>query len=382
MVLLFVVFKLFQLFYFRESNFSTAVVFYFLPAVLVYVLYQKFNLSRRFSFSALIFIVSLFIAECFLRFVLQYPQTYTEQNGAGYISQFKVPNNLFGKDNNTTFQFEPFEMRNYDSPEFDYPPEKMNEYGFRGKVPSADKKIILALGDSFTEGIGAPADSTYPYLLNQLINGHDSNYAVFNAGTAGNDPFFDFTMLKKLHQKISFHEVLFLINTSDVNDVVIRGGMERFVDNGLQYRKAPFWEPFYAVSYVFRLFAHNLFDLNYNLMTYEKNDRLNLEAVELISVLFKDEIVPFTKENDLNVKVVLHPFFAEFENPYHIYDSLSSKMSRIEGLNFYDSRSDIIDRINKPEEIYWMNDAHFKPRGYAMLSRLIFKNMYRDSLEN
>lgn len=375
--LIFGLYELYLLFVPVESSFITALVVYVLLVYTLYFITIKLSIPKKYSLTLLAIIFSLFIAECFLRFVLGYPKTYTEQNGGEYISQFKSPDNLVGKENISTLQFEPFRQRNYSSSEFDYPSEKLNEYGFRGEIPNENSRVILALGDSFTEGIGAPGDSTYPKILQGLLKKEHESYAIFNGGTAGNDPFFDFMMLKKLYNKFNSNEVLFLINTSDVNDVVIRGGLERFTENGIVYRKAPFWEPLYAVSFVFRLIAHNLFDINYNLMTYEKNDQLNIQAVESIASLFENEISPWSKEHQLDVKVVLHPFISEMESSYYIYDSLSSKMSKIEGLAFYNCRPEFMSTINDPKEIYWMKDRHFNPRGYSLLARFIFENMYK-----
>jgi hypothetical protein len=51
-------------------------------------------------------------------------------------------------------------------------------------------QLVFTLGDSFTQGIGVPADSTYPFQLDQLLNRDDDGFyakrfGVVNLGVAG-----------------------------------------------------------------------------------------------------------------------------------------------------------------------------------------------------
>ena len=51
-------------------------------------------------------------------------------------------------------------------------------------------KLIFALGDSFTEGVGIPADMSYPFQLDLILNldsngKYRKNFAVVNLGTSG-----------------------------------------------------------------------------------------------------------------------------------------------------------------------------------------------------
>lgn len=372
---------LFELFFHGESSFLTTMVFYSIIFLIIYFLSKKKFLQRKISFISLLILLTLFFTEFSLRFIVRYPITYNEKNGGRYISQYQRPEFISGRSDMYTLEFEPYKHRLYDSPEFDYPPETLNEFGFRGEVPKSDRKIILALGDSFTEGLGAPYDSTYPYILNQILKFNNSEKSIFNAGTAGNDPFFDFMMLKKMDKRIDVHEALFLVNTSDINEVVMRRGMERFNNGSLKYRNAPWWEPLYAISYTFRLVLHNLFNINYSLLSYKENDELNMEAVLKITELFEKGVVPWALSKNISVKVVLHPFYYELENGYFVYDSLSNKLSRVSGIHFYDAINDINSLIDAPSEIYWENDGHFNSRGYYLLANLISENCYLDDVE-
>jgi hypothetical protein len=60
---------------------------------------------------------------------------------------------------------------------------------FRPPHKAEGKEQILVLGDSFTFGYGLPLEGSYPYQLEQLLNGPGgtSGYEVINAGVPGYD---------------------------------------------------------------------------------------------------------------------------------------------------------------------------------------------------
>ena len=59
--------------------------------------------------------------------------------------------------------------------------------------------LFVALGDSFTEGDGTPADSTWPKLLEKRLNAaHPSaNITTLTGGIGGADPPFEYILLKE-----------------------------------------------------------------------------------------------------------------------------------------------------------------------------------------
>jgi lysophospholipase L1-like esterase len=82
------------------------------------------------------------------------------------------------------------EVRDNQCGDYQYADDICNGLGLRGELPDKKKKIILFLGDSFTEGAGAPVDSSVPELLRKYVVSNDSTSDVLNAGIAGNDIFF------------------------------------------------------------------------------------------------------------------------------------------------------------------------------------------------
>jgi hypothetical protein len=119
-----------------------------------------------------------------------------------------------------------------------------------------NEKRILALGDSFTEGDGAPYDSSYVTQLRKEMNAADSTFYLMNAGTCGCDPFINYVNYRDRLLKYKPDVILQTLSSGDMNvDIIVRGGMERFkADGKVQYRKAPWWEPIYALSNLSRLY--------------------------------------------------------------------------------------------------------------------------------
>ncbi len=88
---------------------------------------------------------------------------------------------------------------------------------------SGYKTIIFALGDSFTEGIGVPADASFPFQLDLLLNirnGHYyMDYGVVNLGVSGYGTQQEIVRLKEYEKKIGIpHYVLFLVCNNDAQD--------------------------------------------------------------------------------------------------------------------------------------------------------------------
>jgi hypothetical protein len=145
-----------------------------------------------------------------------------------------------------------------------------NSVGIRERNITAQEidtsNVILCLGDSFTEGIGAPQGSSYVRLLDTMLKIKNKNVLCVNGGISGSDVFFEFHKLEKiLYNTYKPQKVIISINDSDISDITFRGGSGRFLANGyLRYRSsAPWWEYIYSWSYICRIIAHQVFDINY-----------------------------------------------------------------------------------------------------------------------
>ena len=91
-------------------------------------------------------------------------------------------------------------------------------------------------------------DSTWPRELERALNlcSRDS-YTVYNAGVAGCDPVYNYHFLRGKLWDVNWKAVIFCVNGTDVSEVMIRGGMERFKpDSKVEYTRPLVWEPLYG----------------------------------------------------------------------------------------------------------------------------------------
>ncbi len=319
-----------------------------------------------------------FCAEVFLRFGWKDPITYSEMHGNGYVSMYRtdVGDNWHvlrkeGRKDIHTLEWAPFEVRDNTTLDYSYPDYQCNAKGLRGTMPIANQKVVLTVGDSFNEGAGAPCDSTYPALLESHLREKDPSWAVINGGVSGNDPFFDWQMLRKLNSEYAMAHVVFLINSTDVNDIQMRGGMERFLPSGkLNYTDGPWWEPIYAFSFVSRLFVHGVLKVERNLMTSEENMRTIDLAIERLGHLFETEVIPYCQNNGIKVHIIAHPLSHELIGSSDVYEQLTTVLKGLPEVSFSDCRP-FIQQKSDIDQLYWPHDRHFKPSGYALLSQCV-----------
>lgn len=215
-----------------ESTFTVTILYYTILFILPFVIFKVLNIKPNYVlllFASIVF--SLFIAETTLRFYFKYPITYSERLSGEYYTMYDTDyNKISSVKNNSEDKIKHLHIadanvtRDYEAPEFNYTNEKTNELGLRGKLPSKNKKTIITLGDSFTESFGAPHDSTYPFLLEKHIAQIDTNIEIVNGGSSGSDPFFEFNLLKVLKSRYPVYGAIFMMNQSDINDVMMRGG--------------------------------------------------------------------------------------------------------------------------------------------------------------
>ncbi len=240
-----------------------------------------------------------------------------------------------------------------------------------------NEKRILALGDSFTEGDGAPDDSDYVALLSQQLNATGGEYYLMNAGVLGSDPFFNYIQLKNQLLPYKPDYILQTLSSQDITyDIKMKGGMERFQKNGtLKFNSAPWWEPVYAVSYISRLFFKAL---GYNellekgKLTGAEKKKLSKQTVEL----FK-HYKALCSERGIRLYVLLRPEKYEIEQNEYQYDIASIvKESGVEAIDMLPLYNAYIEKNKtKPADYFWRIDGHHNSKGYQMMADVIFERI-------
>jgi lysophospholipase L1-like esterase len=347
------------------ADFYTTFFIYFSTVLLCLVIFVWLPYSRNVVLSLIAGLVALFACEAAMRFVVKQNLTYTEKNGKGYNSAYPPKGML------REFIVYKDVIPNT-SADFNYPASKPNALGLSGALPARNKKVVLFLGDSFTQGFGAPADSSYPVLLGNLIAARDTGTAILNAGVNGSDIFYGWRFAQKqVFNRYHVSHLILTINPTDINDVITRGGDERF--QGLQ-PSGPWWEPLYAASFVFRVFLHKIVNVNYLLLTPPQHAAAQKAALQKITVKLK-EIAAWAKAHGIKLILVAHPELVQFQMPVDDYSKLMGAIKNAGIENIVDCH-DAVAEQNSKELIYWTTDQHFRPKGYLLLARQVYGSCF------
>lgn len=315
-------------------------------------------------------VFALGVGELFCRIKGSY-LSYNERTGAsGYTSPFEMDSR------DSTRAYQPYTKRLLKRNEFT-DEWTSNADGLKEKniTQKKNKKRILILGDSFTEGVGAPPDSSYPRILETLLVNSNDSAEVINAGIGGSDIFFEYKLLQVLLPKYQPDVVIVTCNASDIFEYSTRGGFERFhKDGSIHYRNAPWFEPLYAHSLFARVFIHDVlqYDFNfipkdqYNTETAKALQRMAL-AIDWVQLLCRQQQIPFG--------MVFHPFHGDFEYPetYLMKDLVKhcnqNHIPNVDALPYMQTKG---INNNNWASIYWPMDGHFKPKGYALLANCTY----------
>jgi len=249
-----------------------------------------------------------------------------------------------------------------------------NSWGYRDKewnqVEMRPKIRIMALGDSFTEGYGAPADSTWMNLLEKEIA--DTGYYFINGGMIGSDPVADYNRLKTNLIELDPDIILFAINITDLSDLMLRGGPERLSNSSVEKLKAPWWELIYAMSHTLRLGINQFYEAS--LLISHKQVAVKQEKYLLIMEDFCKNV---TNEFNDSIKVVFifHPIQFEVEKNENIYAGLIEMLQNdsIAVINLYQYYSD--PEIKTQIAAYFWREGHHNPRGYKLMAEGVYRGL-------
>ncbi|MCS6934342.1 MAG: GDSL-type esterase/lipase family protein [Chitinophagales bacterium] len=263
------------------------------------------------------------------------------------------------------------------APEFSYT-TSYNSLGYADAEWPVEKRKafrIITSGDSFTEGDGAPMDSSYPALLRQMLG---DSVEVLNAGVRGSDPVFG---LKNMEDRFAAYHPDLVIQAVSENDLLfdmcIRGGYERFrPDSTVQFAAAPWWEPIYAMSYLSRVFFHALgFNMAEPCGKPTHSDFIARQQKLMIDILNRFEKA--AKAQNTRVLIVFYPTKIETLDFRYTTDYLPLK-KHIETLPHV-SYADIMEcyqhqitaQGKEPQDFYWVIDGHHNATGYHLMATCI-----------
>jgi lysophospholipase L1-like esterase len=232
---------------------------------------------------------------------------------------------------------------------------------------------IAALGDSFTEGVGAPPDSSWPRLLQGLLrDSFPDSTEVMNCGVSGSDPIFEYMLIKQ--KLLDYHPDMIMVafNESDIIDCMTRGGFERFqMDGTVKYHPAPKWEWLYAKSFLFRRYIHDVQGYNYLLLSAQEDKARRIEAMEALKHCV-DSLSRLCTENHCDLILIFHPSKREvIDNKLDVQPVLDyANKKGIATVNVMDSF--MVPAIrNNVQNYFWPLDLHNNASGYVIFAQAV-----------
>lgn len=243
---------------------------------------------------------------------------------------------------------------------------------------------ILALGDSFTEGVGTSEQSTWVRVVERRLSERyaPQRIVTLNAGIAGSDPFYAYVLFKERLQPFQPDLVIVAINTSDVADVIVRGGMERFrADGSVAFHEPPSWEWSYAVSYVWRMVVRDVLQFDSQLLRRAERERREGPALdELRSAV--EAIESLCRSGGARLLVVAHPGEGDvrrgsYEFGFERLLETLGKDPRFGFVDLLERYREVPITANNASEFFWRTDRHHNARGYEVMGDLIAAEIVR-----
>jgi len=317
---------------------------------------------------------SLMTAEGFL-YITDTAKTATELNGWGYRSLYEtstIPQ---------SHHWNPDTVHVLEAPEFRYF-RKTNGLGFSdtadwNRPKQAGTLRILALGDSFTEGDGAPEDSSYVNQLRILLRENNYRVEVFNAGVCGSDPIYNYKEYIDTLYALKPDVIIQTIASGDVlADINARGGLERFHNGAYLLNKTvPVAEWINSVSLLFRVIRAALLDMSklYYKSSYHSDE--GMRKLEEGMLFFRKRL----ESENVNVLFVFQPYKFELEEGEYRCDilSLQHQLGKNKGVFFFDLLP-FYRNLTDPDQInylYWKQNGHHNSLGYRKMAEGIFEGL-------
>lgn len=287
-------------------------------------------------------------------------KTYTEVNFGRYEAPYHPPYRpLMGPHNITT-------------PEFSHI-SQLNSLGLRDdEIPpkSQGETRILFLGDSFTYGVGVETNQTWIAQLRSMAQQAfpEKKTRLINGGLPGWDVVEHLRFYRAELTKLEADLVVLVVNSSDLNDLIQRGGVDRTSNSFHHPRSEVIWR----YSHLFRWVMVTFFKWDYNLNSPLESQQARRQALKELSVA-THELALQVEQGGHRFVVFLHPYPFEIERREDLDDFRQS----FKGLDVevFDAVGDFYERLGaKPRVEYsFVKDGHFNLAGYTVFAEIIWE---------
>jgi lysophospholipase L1-like esterase len=342
--------------------------------------------QRLVAFSFAVAAAALLFAELALRFSRRYA-TATELSGQDFssphdLSRFRIPWIGFDDGVNTEHRIESREFS------FDV---RTNSLGIRDDEHPLQKAAgelrIAALGDSFVASHGVEWRDGWTEQLERRLReeraADGGTVRVISGGIPGHDPVFSLHLyrlrLRALHPDL----VLLLVNASDVHDVAIRGGLDRFDAEGRIHKGGLTWaERISHRSHLARallISAQGGGDARRTLVRVTPAER---EQAAGQIVRAASELRDLVRDDGARFLMLLHPHAEELRDPRSAVLRGLATRARAAGIPLADLLPEFRTRI-PPADVdryFFAADGHCTKEGYAVFADAVHTALRRARL--
>jgi lysophospholipase L1-like esterase len=392
LAILLIVYLLWEIYWFSNVGYKfikwhSRIMFWVYIFISLYLFFKIIlkNHKKIFLYVALIFI-GIILTESIL-IVWGKLKTDVEKNHGIFKEKFNATNS-----NKYYWLDEKNALKTLKTSEYSFE-RNINEYGFSDtdwdleKIKSSIN--ILSLGDSFTEGDGAHFDSSYVSFLKRNLNQKFENQInILNGGKCGSDPYFNFVVYRDMLLEFNPTLIIQTLSSHDLShDIALRGGIERFLENGkvkCRSDENKYLEFVYAISYTSRIFF-KLFGYNQSLQNPSKYKKYSKQDDKEIIELFR-KYSKLVEENKGKFLLVILPTKSEsLEKCYsNKFNKLINKLMSIESLILFDLltcyNSHFINSNKNIQDYYWFDDGHHNAKGYELMAKCIENEIMQRNL--
>ena len=341
--------------------------------------------------------VSLLGAEFILRYVTESNLSYAEANDELFYASVYRRADILPMTDMVSGLFAPVEQKVppvLNEPNSTLTPFKKefsyvyryNSLGLRGPEPTVDTNRItmVMLGDSFTEGVGVPEDSSWVCLLEDRLNAGNlfpKKVQCINGGLAGSDVIFEFEILQKHLLSFDPAYVMLSINSSDLIDIMVKGGKERFTEKDyLRHSNAPWWESVYLTSHIVRAVVIQLGHYDWMLHSPAQQKVARNAAMEVIKQSILTDYLPLSVRENFRLMVVLHPVQYELENDAFPLGGLASDTELTDAVRVINLHPQFKQWQREQDvpyaSLFWPIDHHHNSEGYGLMAKMLADPAY------
>lgn len=196
---------------------------------------------------------------------------------------------------------------------------------------------------------------------------------VFNAGISGSDPVYAYMAYKQKLYAYKPNVVTLAINSSDLEDIITRGGTERFLpDSTVQYKSGPWWQFAFARMHLVRLWVQGYLRLDFLFMTKPQHDAETQKAIHTLETCI-DSFATLCTQNNTRLLLVFHPIKTEVENGRMSCAPIMQYAQR-KGYECVDVLQYFKNNGVTPAtaaQYYWPLDGHNNKDGYTLIAAAI-----------